>query len=60
MREYFDFFLQLLVLVRGGAVVLGTALKAGKSWVRFPTGSLKFLIDLPLSTALWSWGQLVL
>ena len=32
--------------VRGGAVGLGNALKAGRSQVRFPMVSLKFFIDI--------------
>jgi hypothetical protein len=31
---------------RGGAVGWGTALQAGRLWVRFPTMSLDFLIDI--------------
>jgi len=29
-------------MARGSAVVLGTALQAGRSWVRFPMVSLKY------------------
>jgi hypothetical protein len=41
---------------RGGAVGLGTALQAGRSWFRFPMVSLEFFINIILPTALWSWG----
>ena len=43
-----------------GAVGLGTAPQAGRSWVRFPMGSLRFLIKLVPPAALWSWGRLSL
>ena len=45
---------------RGSAVGWGTALKAGRSRVRYPIVSLKFFIDIILPTALWSWGSLSL
>ena len=34
-----------------------TALKSGKSRVRFPMVSLEFLIDLILPAALCTWGR---
>jgi hypothetical protein len=37
-----------------------TALQAGRSRVRFPMGSLKFLIDLILPVALCPWCRLSL
>jgi hypothetical protein len=37
-----------------------TALQAGRSWIRFPVGSLGFFNDLVLPTALCSWGRLSL
>ena len=37
---------------RGGAVGWGTALQAGRSWVRFPMVSFEFFIDIILSAAL--------
>jgi len=38
----------------------GTALHAGRSWVRFPLVSLEFFIDIILPAALWPWGRLSL
>ena len=38
-------FLVSIIAVRGGAVRWGTALQAGRSWVRFPMVSLEFFID---------------
>jgi hypothetical protein len=38
----------------------GTALKAGRSRVRFPMVSLEFYIDIILLAALWPWGWLSL
>ena len=43
---------------RGGADGWGTALQAGRSWVRFPMVSLEFFIDIILPAVLWSWGWL--
>jgi len=43
---------------RGGTVLRGTAVQTRRSRVLFPTGSLRFLIDLILPTAVWLWGQL--
>jgi hypothetical protein len=37
-----------------------TALQAGRSPVRFSMMSLKFLIDIILPAAFWSWGRLSL
>ena len=45
---------------RGGAVGWGTALKAGRSRVRFPMVSLEFFFDIILLAALWPWGRLSL
>ena len=45
---------------RGSAVGLDTALKAGRSRVRFPMLSLEFFIDIILLVALWPWGRLSL
>ena len=45
---------------RSGAVGGGTALQAGRSWVRFPLVSLEFFIDIILPAALWPWGRLSL
>ena len=36
----------------------GTALQAGRSWVRFPMVSLEFFIYIILPVALWPWGWL--
>ena len=46
-------------LVRS-AVGSGTVLQARRLWVRFPMGSLYFLIYLILSDALRPWGRLCL
>ena len=46
--------------VRGGAVVWGTALLAGRSRVRFPMVSKEFFIDVILPAALWLWSRLSL
>jgi len=43
---------------RGDAVCCGTALQAGRSWVRFPIVSLEIFIDVILSATLWPWGRL--
>jgi hypothetical protein len=40
----------------GGAVGCGTALRAGRSQVRFPMVSLEFFIHIILPAALWPWG----
>jgi len=45
---------------RGSAVGWGTALKAGRSRVRFSMVSLEFFIDIILPAALWPWGRLSL
>jgi len=45
----------LLVLL-----LLGTALQAGRSRVRFPVVSLEFFIDLILPATLCPWGRLSL
>ena len=45
---------------RSGAVGVGTALQAGRSWVRFPLVSLEFFIDIILPATLWPWGRLSL
>ena len=39
--------------VRDGPVGRGTALQAGRSWVRFPIVLLEFFIDIVLPAALW-------
>ena len=44
----------------GIAVGWGTALRAGRSQVRFPMVSLEFFIDITLLAALWSQGWLSL
>ena len=44
--------------VRGGAVVWGTGLQAGRSRVQFPMVSLEFFIDIIFQVALWPWGWL--
>jgi hypothetical protein len=38
----------------------GTALKAGRSWVRFPVVSLELFFDIILPTPLWLGGRLSL
>jgi ABC-type uncharacterized transport system permease subunit len=43
-------------VARVGAVGSGTALQAGRSWVRFPIMSLEFFIDIGLPGSIWSWG----
>jgi len=43
---------------RRSAVGGGTALKVGRSQVRFPMASLEFFIDIILPTALCLWGRL--
>ena len=50
----------LAVGARGGAVGWGTALKAGRSRVRFPMVSLEFFVDIILPAAVWPWGRLSL
>jgi hypothetical protein len=40
----------------GGAVGRGTALRAGRSQVRFSMVSLEIFIDTILPAALWPWG----
>jgi hypothetical protein len=45
---------------RGGAVGRGSAVKAGRSRVRFPMESFKFFIYLILPAALWLWGRVSL
>jgi hypothetical protein len=45
---------------RGGAGVWGSELQAGRAWVRFPTLSLEFFIDIILPAALWSRAWLSL
>ena len=42
-----------IIATRGSAVGWGTALQAGRSWVRFTMVSLEFFTD-----ALWPWGWL--
>jgi len=49
-----------LKVVRGGAISWGTALKAGRSRVRFPMVSFEFFIDILLPAALWPWVWLSL
>ena len=44
----------------GGAVGWGTALKAGRSRVRFPIMSLEFFTSIILPAALWPWVWLSL
>ena len=44
--------------VCGGAVGWGTALHAGRSWVRFLMVSLEFFIDIILLSTLWPWDWL--
>jgi hypothetical protein len=46
--------------VRGGAVVWGTTLQAGRLRVWFPMQSLGFLIDFVIPAALRPWGRLSL
>jgi hypothetical protein len=46
--------------VRGGAVGWGTAIQAGRLWIRFPIRSLEFLIDINLSATLRPSGWLSL
>jgi len=46
--------------VRRGAVGWGPALHAGRWRVRFPMGSLEFLIDLIFLAAVWPWDRLSL
>jgi hypothetical protein len=46
--------------VRSVAAGWGTALKAGRSRVRFHIVSLEFFIEINLSAALWPWGWLSL
>ena len=41
----------------GGVVGWGTALQAGRSWVRFQMVSLEFFVDVILPAALWPWGR---
>jgi len=41
--------------VRGDAVGLGTALHAGRWWVRFLMVMLEFFIDINLPVDLWPW-----
>jgi hypothetical protein len=43
---------------RGSAVSWDTALRVGRSQVRFPMVSLEFFIDIILPTSLWPWGWL--
>jgi hypothetical protein len=42
------------------AFLRGTALRAGRSWFRFPVGPLGFFIDIILPAALWLWSRLSL
>ena len=46
--------------LRGGLVGWGTALKARRSWVRLPMGSLEFFIYLNLPAAARLWGRFTL
>jgi hypothetical protein len=41
-----------------GAVGWDIGLQSGRSWVRFPMGSLGFFVDFNLLAALWPWGHL--
>jgi hypothetical protein len=50
----------LITGARGGVVGWGTALQAGRSWVRFPMASWEFFIYIILPAALWHWGGLSL
>ena len=41
--------------LRGGAAGSGTALRVGRSRVRFPMVSMEIFIDIKLPAALWPW-----
>jgi hypothetical protein len=45
-------------VLNGDTFGWGTALKARRSWVRFPTVPLESFIDIFLPTALWGWGRI--
>ena len=53
-------YIYIYTAARGSAVGWDTALKAGRSRVRFPMVSLEFFIDIILPAALWPWGWLSL
>jgi len=56
-------YLMVLLFLLGHPVarlVLGTALQAGRSRVRFSMVSLELFIDINLLAALWPCGRLIL
>jgi hypothetical protein len=56
----FNWMVFKIPAVRRGAVGWGPALHAGRWRVRFPMGSLGFLIDLHFQAAVWPWDRLSL